>query len=144
MSPLNSVATEPGITTLTRMSSYRTSSMRDSVNAMRPAQRQSHSDGRVRVAGCQSIRRIAMASEIEYSRGEKIALIALGVVGGVVLNTAFIYYAVFHWDLLVQAMTNPVSAAFMVESFMLMGFFAYLLRKWGVSRLGFTLPSALN
>jgi len=77
-----------------------------------------------------------MPSEIEYSRGEKISLIALGVIGGVVLNTAFIYYAVFHWDLMVQAMTNPVSAAFMVESFMLMGFFAYLLRKWGVSRLG--------
>jgi hypothetical protein len=77
-----------------------------------------------------------MSGPIEYSRGERVALIALGAVGVVALNTVFVYALVFNPDLVVQAHTNPVSAVFIAEAFLLMGFWAYFLRKWGVSRLG--------
>ena len=77
-----------------------------------------------------------MSQPVEYTRGEKVALIALGVVGIVALNTVFVYALVFQPDLVVQAHTNPVSAVFIAEAFLLMVFFAYFLRKWGVARLG--------
>lgn len=77
-----------------------------------------------------------MSQPVEYSRGEKVALVVLGVVGLVALNTVFIYALVFQPDLVVQAHTNPVSAVFIAEAFLLMVFFAYFLRKWGVARLG--------
>jgi hypothetical protein len=73
---------------------------------------------------------------VEYTRGEKIAMIALGVIGAVVLNSVIVYCAIFHWHLVVEAHTNPVSAAFIAEAILLMVFFAYFLRKWGVARLG--------
>lgn len=73
---------------------------------------------------------------VEYSRNERIALIALGAVGLFVLNTVIVYCAIFHWQLVVDAHLNPVSAAFIAEAFLLMCFWAYLLRKWGVARLG--------
>ncbi len=34
------------------------------------------------------------------------------------------------------AWTNPLAAAFMVEAMVLVGVFAYLFQRWGVSRLG--------
>lgn len=73
---------------------------------------------------------------VHYSRGERIALLGLGVLGAVVLNTAIVYCFIFHWDLVVQAHTNPVSAAFIIEAVVMMWFWAYLMRKWGVARLG--------
>lgn len=73
---------------------------------------------------------------VEYSRGERIALIALGAVGIVALNTVFIYALFFKPEWVTEAHTNPVSAVFIAEAILLMGFWAYLLRKWGVSRLG--------
>lgn len=77
-----------------------------------------------------------MSSGIEYSRGERIAMIALGVVGAVVLNSVIVYCAFFHWNLVVEAHLNPVSAVFIAEAVLLMIFWAYFLRKWGVARLG--------
>jgi len=77
-----------------------------------------------------------MSGPVEYTRGERIALIALGVVGVVVLNSVIVYCAIFHWNLVVEAHTNPVSAVFIAEAFLLMCFWAYFLRKWGVGRLG--------
>ena len=77
-----------------------------------------------------------MSEPVEYTRGERIALIALGVVGAVVLNSVIVYCAIFHWHLVVEAHLNPVSAVFIAEAFLLMLFWAYFLRKWGVARLG--------
>lgn len=77
-----------------------------------------------------------MPSEIEYTRGEKIALISLGAVGIIALNMVFIYTLLFQPELVLQAHTNPVSAVFIAEAILLMGFFAYFLQKWGVTRLG--------
>lgn len=76
-----------------------------------------------------------MSQPVEYSRGERGALIALAVVG-FVLNAVFIYGVVTNWQQVVDAHLNPVSAPFIAEAILLMWFFAYLLRKWGVSRLG--------
>ena len=73
---------------------------------------------------------------VEYTRGERVAMIALGAVGLAVMNTVVVYCAVFHWELVVQAHTNPVSAVFIAEAVLLMAFWAYFLRKWGVARLG--------
>ena len=77
-----------------------------------------------------------MSQPVEYTRGERIALIALAAVGFIALNTVFIYALFFQPELVVQAHTNPVSAVFIAESLLLMVFFAYFLRKWGVARLG--------
>lgn len=71
----------------------------------------------------------------EYSRAERAALIALGVFGFVAINGTFIYSLRFQPRALDEAMANPLSAAFMVEALVLAGALAYLLRKWGVSRV---------
>jgi hypothetical protein len=76
-----------------------------------------------------------MSGPVEYTRGEKVALIALGVVG-FVLNAVFLYSVFTNWQQVVDAHLNPVSAVFIAEAVLLMWFFAYLLRKWGVARLG--------
>jgi len=72
---------------------------------------------------------------MEYSAQERLWLWALAIVGAAGLNTAFVYGLVVQPELLAQAMSNPVSLAFIIESLLLMCAFAYLLNKWGVSRL---------
>lgn len=49
-----------------------------------------------------------MSPEIEYTRGEKVALIALGAVGFIALNTVFILAIFFKPEWVVEAHTNPV------------------------------------
>jgi hypothetical protein len=77
-----------------------------------------------------------MSAPVEYTRGEKAALVSLAVVGLAGLNAVFAWAFVFHQQAMWDAMTNPVSAVFIAEAFLVMGFLAYLLRKWGVARLG--------
>ena len=72
---------------------------------------------------------------IEYSPREKMALIAFGGFGLVVLNSLFLYGLLVRPDSLAEAFTNPISLVFIVESFLLLGVFAYLMRKWGVLRV---------
>ena len=71
----------------------------------------------------------------EYSPGERAALIALGGFGLVALNSLFLYGLLARPESLVEAFTNPISLVFIVESFLLLGLFAYLMSKWGVLRL---------
>ncbi len=77
-----------------------------------------------------------MGVEVAYSRQERFWLWALGIFGFVGINGAFAYGLLFQPDLLQAALTNPVAAAFIVEALVLVGVFAYLFGKWGVSRLG--------
>ena len=72
---------------------------------------------------------------VTYTARERAALWTLGLVGLVGLNGAFLYGLVRDPDALRAAMTNPVAAAFIVEALVLAGVFAYLLTRWGVSRL---------
>lgn len=71
----------------------------------------------------------------QYSPLERLALWSLALVGFLLLNAVFLWAVLWKPELISQAMTNPVSAVFLAESFLLMGFLAYLLTKWKVARL---------
>ena len=77
-----------------------------------------------------------MPHAIRYTKTERFWLAALGVFGFFVVNGAFVYGMLFQPDALTAAWTNPMAAAFMVEALVLVGVFAYLFERWGVSRLG--------
>ena len=77
-----------------------------------------------------------MRHPIEYTRAERSWLMALGAFGFLAVNGAFAYGLLFQPDALKAALTNPVAAAFIVEALVLVGVFAYLFERWGVSRLG--------
>jgi hypothetical protein len=72
---------------------------------------------------------------IQYNRWERFLLWSVCAVGFLVVNTAFIYGLVFRPDAIAGVLRNPVSAAFIVETFVLMGLLAYLLTRWRVNRL---------
>ena len=75
-----------------------------------------------------------MEVDVTYSRYERFWLWLLGLFGLVGINGAFAY-GLLHPDALQAALANPVAAAFIIEALVLTGAFAYLFRKWGVSRL---------
>ena len=54
---------------------------------------------------------------------------------GVGLNGVFLYATGADPRALQTALTNPISAAFIVEALLLMVVLAWLLPKWGVSRV---------
>jgi len=72
---------------------------------------------------------------VEYTPNERLALIVIAAVGLIALNGVFLYGVLFHAELITNALKNPISCAFVVEAFVLMGVLAYLLAKWGVSRV---------
>jgi len=74
--------------------------------------------------------------DTEYSRAERIALAVVAVLGLVGVNGVYLYYALLQPAVLGAAMANPIALAFMGEAFFLLVVLAYLLRKWGVLRLG--------
>jgi hypothetical protein len=76
-----------------------------------------------------------MESKVDYSKAERFWLWLLAVVGFVGLNGAFAYGLIYRPDSVSQAMANPVSLAFVIEAMIMMAALAYLLSKWGVSRL---------
>jgi hypothetical protein len=73
---------------------------------------------------------------IEYTPRERAALITFGAVGFFGLNGLFAYAILLKPQAMWEAMENPVSLVFMIEAFMLLGLFAYLFGRWGVSRWG--------
>jgi len=77
-----------------------------------------------------------MRRPIAYTRTERVWLATLGVFGFLAVNGAFAYGLMFRPDALTSALTNPLAAAFIVEALVLVGVFAYLFERWGVSRLG--------
>jgi len=76
-----------------------------------------------------------MTHDIEYTPRERFWLRALALFGLVGANGAFVYGLLYQPDALADAMANPIAAAFIVEALVLVGVFAYLFRRWGVSRL---------
>ena len=66
---------------------------------------------------------------------ERFWLAALGAFGFIAVIGAFAYGLLFQPDAL-TVLTNPLAAAFIVEALVLVGVFAYLFERWGVSRLG--------
>ncbi len=77
-----------------------------------------------------------MKHPAEYSARERFGLGALGVFGFLGVNGVFVYGLLFQPDALSMALANPLAAAFMAEALVLVGVFAYLFERWGVSRLG--------
>jgi hypothetical protein len=76
-----------------------------------------------------------MDREIDYTPAERLALTSIAGLGLVGVNGAFLYGLLLEPALLGAALRNPVSLAFVVEAFVLMGMLAYLLGRWGVARL---------
>ena len=74
-------------------------------------------------------------THITYSPRERFWLWTLAAFGLVFGNGAFVYGLLFELNALAEAMANPLAAAFIVEALVLTGAFAYLLGRWGVSRL---------
>jgi len=69
-----------------------------------------------------------------YSLRERFWLWFAGIAGLFGLNAAFLF-GVAHPEILREALENPVSLAFILEAFVLLGLLAYLLPKWGLVRL---------
>src|SRR5262245_20425354 len=76
-----------------------------------------------------------MPQPVTYSPRERFWLWTLAVVTGLGLNGVFLYGSAANPGAMRQAMTNPISAAFIVEALLLMVVLAYLLGKWGVTRV---------
>lgn len=82
-----------------------------------------------------------------FSKGERRVLWAVAALGFLGVNGLFLYGALFVPGALSDAMTNPVSMAFLAEATILLALLAYLLTKWRVSRLSwiwFVVLSALG
>lgn len=75
-------------------------------------------------------------TETAYTPRERLVLTVIALVGLFGLNGAFFWALVFDPNALRETLTNPMSAAFVVEACVMVGVLAYLLRKWGVARLG--------
>jgi hypothetical protein len=76
-----------------------------------------------------------MARSVEYSPRERVWLGALACIGFTVVNGAFFYGVLCRPGALSGALTNPISVAFLTEALLMLAALAYLLGKWGVSRL---------
>ncbi len=77
-----------------------------------------------------------MRHAICYTHSERFWLAALGAFGFLVVNGGFVYSLLFQPNALTDTLTNPLGAAFSVEALVMVGVFAYLFERWGVSRLG--------
>lgn len=75
-----------------------------------------------------------MTPSIDYTPAERRWLWLAAAIGLIGLNAVFIYGLV-RPEVMQSALTNPVSLAFMAEAFLLLALLAYLLPRWGVSRL---------
>lgn len=88
-----------------------------------------------------------MNRNITYSSTERRWLWTVAAVGFLGVNGLFLYGFFFVPGATSEAMTNPVSMAFLAEALILLVLLAYLLTKWGVSRVGwawFVVLSALG
>ena len=93
----------------------------------------------------------------EYTNRERFWLWSLAVFCFVVLNSVFLWGLLVQPELILQSLKNPISAVFIVESFLLMGVLSYLLTKWKkinlhwswfialslIGSMGFALPVVL-
>lgn len=73
--------------------------------------------------------------EFEYRPWERLALWIVATTGFIAVNGTFVY-ALLRPEVLEEALANPLALAFIGEALILMAVFAYLLPRWGVSRLG--------
>lgn len=75
---------------------------------------------------------------MEYTARERFWLWALACLGFFGANGVFVWALVARPETLMSALRNPVAAAFIVEALVLVGVLAYLLTRWGVTRVHWT------
>ena len=66
------------------------------------------------------------------------------IVGFVLINLPFLYYAFIETAVYDAAMANPLALVFMVEAFLLLALFAFLIAKLGWKRPGWGLFIVLS
>ena len=76
-----------------------------------------------------------VVSDVSYSARERFWLLIIAALVCTAANGAFLYGLLFTPGALVAALTNPIAAPFIIEAFVMVGLLAYLLTKWGVSRV---------
>lgn len=98
-----------------------------------------------------------MERDVEYSPRERFCLWLFALFTLFVINGAFLYGTFLHPTALRDTLSNPIALAFIAEAMLLVVALAYLLPKWGVTRisrawfvalaivggLGFAIPVAL-
>jgi hypothetical protein len=84
-----------------------------------------------------------MRDDVAYTPRERLWLSVAAVLGLVAVNGAFLY-GLARPEAMRDALTNPVSLAFVVEALLLTGLLAYLLRRWGVLRVAWGWLVALS
>jgi hypothetical protein len=73
---------------------------------------------------------------VDYTRAERLWLWALAAFGLLGVNGVFLWTLFFRPQTMREALANPVTLAYSVEALALVAALAWLLRKWGLSRLG--------
>lgn len=74
--------------------------------------------------------------KLEFSRKQEIGLLVLSIIGLLGPNGLFIWATVVAPESVGAAMGNPVAQVFMVEAFVLMFLFAYLIARQGLRSPG--------
>ncbi len=83
----------------------------------------------------------------EFTATERVAFGIVAAIGALGLNGVFLYAVFVNPSLIGAAFANPVSLAFVLEAFVMLGLLAYVLHRWEVSRLtwlGFVILSLLG
>lgn len=71
-----------------------------------------------------------------FSRAERLFLRAVAAFALVGVNGVFLWALAYRPDAMREAMANPIAQVFMIEALVLVGLVAWMLRKWGMTRLG--------
>lgn len=73
---------------------------------------------------------------VDYTRGERLWLWALAVLGLIGVDGVFLWTLFFRPETMREALANPVTVAYSVEALALVAALAWLFHKWRVSRVG--------
>ena len=77
-----------------------------------------------------------MGTQDRLSRGARLALAVVALIGGVGLNGVF-YYVVFADRILLRlALQDPLAWALMIEALIVTGLLAWVFARWQRNRLG--------
>ena len=82
-----------------------------------------------------------------FTETQEKLLLGLSIFGLIVPNGVFLYYAFAAQETLHSAMANPVSLVFIIEAFVLMFLFAWLIHRQGIKspgRFAFVLMSLIG
>lgn len=81
------------------------------------------------------VTRMSTNEQIHLSTGERRVLWVISLLGLLGPNGVFVYCAVFRWHDLPDALRNPVAAAFIFEAFVVMGLLAWMVRRFRIGVL---------